>query len=112
MRYSGAPHFLDSTELLRFTVVSIICLYSYDDVVDELLLTDIDDVVALFLPNGVFNDSIFDDGAVVSGSNVADVNTDDDVNNAEDDDVNVAGVDSVVVDSDVEAEADGAGRDR
>ena len=52
MRYSGAPHFLASTELLRSTVVSIICLYLYDDVVDELFLTD--DVVLLFLPDSDF----------------------------------------------------------
>ena len=40
MRYSGAPHFLVLTELLRSTVFLIICLYSYDDVVGKLFLTE------------------------------------------------------------------------
>ena len=116
MRHSGAPHFLALTELLRSTVISIICLYSYDNVVDKLFLTD--NVVTLFLPDDVFqfdvafDDGPFGDGAVVNGASVSNVNADDDIDNTDNDDCDVAGVNSVVVDSNLDTEADGTGRDR
>ena len=69
---------------------------AYDDVVD---------VVALFLPDGGF-----DDGAVVAGAGVSDVKYDDDVDDV--DDVNVVEADCTIVDSNVDSEADDGGRDR
>ena len=69
---------------------------AYDDVVD---------VVALFFPDGGF-----DDGAVVDGAGASDVNSDDDVDDVNDN--NVVGVDYVIVDSNADSEADVARRAR